>query len=240
MSATTSPADLGDRLAAVSRRVAAAATRAGRTPASVCVVAVSKGFGVQTAQAARDAGQIDLGENRAQDLVAKARDVSGVRWHFIGRLQRNKVRDVVGVASLIHSVDRLELADEIASRAGRSRGVQRVLVQVNAGHDPAKAGCALDEAPDLVHRVRDMPGLACEGLMTIPAAGVDPRPAFARLRELRDDLRKDFPEVQHLSMGMTNDFEVAVEEGATIVRIGEAVFGPRPSPHDRPAPVGRM
>ena len=232
-------ADVGTRLDAVSRRVADAASRSGRTVAAVCVVAVSKGFGADAAIAARDAGHLDLGENKVQELRAKARDVSGVRWHFIGRLQRNKVRDVVGLASLIHSVDRVELAQEIAARAARASRVQRVLVQVNAGEDPAKAGCSLDEAPAFVRQVRDMQGLACEGLMTIPAAGVDPRPAFARLRELRDDLRTSFPEVQHLSMGMTNDFEVAVEEGATIVRIGEAVFGPRPNSHDRPLPAGR-
>ena len=233
MSSNPSAADLAGRLAAVTRRIAAAATRAGRVPSSVTLVAVSKGFGPEVVAAACEAGQIDFGENKAQELRAKSPVVPGVRWHFIGRLQRNKVRDVVGTASLIHSVDRLELAQDLAARAATTSRVQRVLVQVNAGDDPAKAGCAVADASQLVAQVRDLPDLACEGLMTIPAAGEDPRPAFARLRELRDDLRNDFPEVQHLSMGMTHDFEVAVEEGATIVRIGEAIFGPRPDPTQR-------
>lgn len=237
MSSTPSPPDIGGRLAAVTRRIAAAATRAGRTPSSVTLVAVCKGFGADAVEAARDAGQVDFGENRVQELKTKAADIASVRWHFIGRLQRNKVRDVVGLASLIHSVDRLELAEDLADRARRTQRVQRVLVQVNASDDPAKAGCSVAEAPALVSSLRDMEGLACEGLMTIPALDADPRPAFAQLRQLRDDLRNDFPEVQHLSMGMTNDFEVAVEEGATIVRIGEAVFGQRPTPRRQPAVV---
>lgn len=234
MSDTGSSADLGGRLATVTRRVAAAATRVGRVPSSITLVAVSKGFDDRVIAAARDAGQVDFGENRVQELKAKAAVLPGIRWHFIGRLQRNKVRDVVGVASLIHSVDRLELAEELSARAHRSSRVQRILVQVNADADPAKAGCAIDAAPAFVERVRALPGVACEGLMTMPAIDVDPRPAFARLRKLRNDLRDDFPEIQHLSMGMSNDFEVAVEEGATIVRVGQAVFGPRPNHDGRP------
>jgi pyridoxal phosphate enzyme (YggS family) len=230
--------DIAGRLSDVTGRIASAATRAGRAPASVALLAVSKGFGVDAIAAACDAGQLDFGENRVQELRRKAAELSGVRWHFVGRLQRNKVRDVVGSASLIHSVDRLELARDIAEQARVQQRLQRVLVQVNAGDDPAKAGCALDQAPALVGAVRDMDGLACEGLMTIPPLGEDPRPTFARLRQLRDDLHADFPEVRHLSMGMTNDFEVAVEEGATIVRVGEAVFGPRPEMQLRPPQGG--
>jgi PLP dependent protein len=194
----------------------------------VTLVAVSKGFPAEAVAAARQAGHADFGESRAQELKRKARDLGGgIRWHFVGRLQRNKVRDVVGVAGLIHSVDRLELAEVVAERARRQNRVQRVLVQVNAGEDEAKAGCGLDEAAGLVARVRALDGIACQGLMTIPPLAGDPRPVFARLRDLRDDLRERFPEVQHLSMGMSADFEVAIEEGATIVRVGEAVFGPR-------------
>lgn len=223
-------ASVAARLAEVRRRIDSAASRSGRAPRSVSLVAVTKGFDAETARAAVAAHQVDLGESRAQELVAKARALGqGVRWHFVGRLQRNKVRDVVGVVSLIHSVDRLPLAERIADEAQARAvpGVQRVLVQVNAGGDPAKAGCAPDDTLALVTAVRGLPGIACEGLMTVPPMGVDPRPAFRRLRELRDDLRRRFPEVQHLSMGMSGDFEAAVEEGATIVRVGEAVFGPR-------------
>lgn len=219
------------RLAAVRRRIDEAALRAGRSPSAVSLVAVTKGFDAQIARAAVAAGQLDLGESRVQELTAKSRALGrGVRWHFVGRLQRNKVREVVGVVSLIHSVDRLSLAEKIAEQvqARWSGRVQRLLVQVNMADDPAKAGCRADEAVDVVAAIRNLPGVACEGLMTVPPLGSDPRPVFAGLRALRDDLREKFPEVQHLSMGMSDDVEVAVEEGATVVRVGEAVFGPRP------------
>lgn len=229
------PADAPDALVranlqAVHQRIRAAAESAGRSPHAVTLVAVSKTFPAEAVRAARRAGQADFGESRAKELQSKAAEIGGgIRWHFVGRLQRNKVRDVVGTASLIHSVDRLPLAETIAEEARRAGRVQRVLVQVNVGEDPDKAGCAVSEAVGFVAKVRALDGLACEGLMTIPPMGVDSRPLFARLREVRDDVRSRFPEVQHLSMGMTNDFEVAVAEGATIVRVGEAVFGPRTS-----------
>lgn len=217
------------RLAEAQRRVSAAAERAGRARTAVTLVAVSKGVGLERVVAARRAGQVDFGESRAQELRAKAGHVDpGLRWHFVGRLQRNKVKDVVGLVSLIHSIDRVELAEAVAERARRQARVQRVLVQVNACEDPTKGGCLPEEAPGLVAGVGAMDGIACQGLMTIAPLHADPRPAFTCLRELRDDLRARFPEVAHLSMGMSDDFEVAVEEGATIVRLGEAVFGPRP------------
>ena len=219
------------RLAEARGRIVDAAERSGRSPGAVTLVAVSKGFDADAVRAARDSGHVDFGESRAQELEAKAADLGpGVRWHFVGRLQRNKVKVVVGLASLVHSVDREPLAVAISERAMGLGRIQPVLVQVNVGEDPAKAGVALPEAADVVSRVRAMDGLSCQGLMTIPPAGVDPRPLFARLRDLRDELRPRFPEVQHLSMGMTSDFDIAVEEGATIVRVGEAVFGPRPTP----------
>lgn len=228
--------DLSQRLESVRERVAAAAARAGREPSAITLVAVSKGFPAAVVEAARQAGQLDFGENRVQELTAKADAVPGVRWHFIGRLQRNKARDAAGLATLVHSVDRPHLAQALDDQAQRTGRLQRVLVQVNAGDDPAKAGCSVADAAGFVTQVRALDGLACEGLMTIPAQGVDPRPAFCRLRALRDDLQQRYPEVRHLSMGMTNDFEVAVEEGATIVRLGEALFGPRPQPDDAGGP----
>lgn len=222
------PGEVSARLNEARRRIDAAAERSGRSPRAVSLVAVTKGFDVDVARAAVAAGQVDLAESRAQELMRKHHALGpGVRWHFIGRLQRNKVRDVVGAVSLIHSVDRLALAEAIAEHARRGTGMQRILVQVNAGEDPAKAGCAVDDAPGLVAAVRSLSGVACEGLMTMPAREGDPRPVFARLRRLRDELRTRFPEVQHLSMGMSADVETAVEEGATIVRLGEAVFGSR-------------
>lgn len=222
------PREVAASLAAARRRVAAAAEHAGRSPGDVTLVVVTKSFGADAVRVLLDAGQVDIGESRAQELNAKRGETAGARWHFVGRLQRNKVRDVVGATTLIHSVDRAELATEIGDRASRQGLVQRVLVQVNAGGDPAKAGCAPDEAAALVRRIRATPGIACTGLMTIPPAGVDAGPVFARLRALRDDLGRRYPEVQSLSMGMSGDVEEAVAEGATIVRLGRAVLGARP------------
>ena len=228
-SASDSAADaIATRLGEVRARISGAAAAAGRSPSDVTLVAVSKAFDVAVIQAARGAGHADFGESRAQELRRKAKVVGGgVRWHFVGRLQRNKVKDVVGLASLIHSVDRIELAEAIAERARRAGRLQRVLVQVNVGEDPDKAGCDPGDTVGFVAKVRALDWIACEGLMTIPPLEADPQPLFAELRQLRDGVRARFPEVQHLSMGMTHDYEVAVREGATIVRVGEAIFGPR-------------
>lgn len=221
--------DVAVRLDAVRRRLRAAASRAGRDGDAVALVAVSKAFGTPAVMAARRAGQVHFGESRVQELVAKAGEVDdGVRWHFVGHLQRNKAADAVARCELIHSVDRLRLAREVAARARRASKVQRVLVQVNVGEDPDKGGCAVAATPELLAALDGLAGVECVGLMTIPPLDVDPRPLFRRLRELRDEHRERFPRVAHLSMGMTHDFEIAVEEGATIVRVGEAVFGPRP------------
>lgn len=223
-------ADAAQRYEDVQRRIAAAAERAGRAPSAVTLVAVSKAFPASAVEGLRGLGHLDFGESRAQELREKADALgAGLRWHFVGRLQRNKVKDVVGRASLVHSVDSERLAQEIARRALAGERVQPVLVQVDVGDDPAKAGVRPDDVGEAVAIVRSLDGLACQGLMTMPPMGQDPRPLFARLREIRDELRERFPEVQHLSMGMSADYETAIEEGATIVRIGEAVFGPRPT-----------
>ena len=173
------------------------------------------------------AGARDLGENRAQELVAKAEALTSApaggdapRWHFIGKLQRNKVRMLAPHVDLWHSIDRPELADPLSRQAPGAR----VLVEVNLSEEPQKGGCSPGEASALVERLRAA-GLVVEGLMTVPAAAGDPRPAFAALRELAGRL-----DLAQLSMGMTADFEVAVAEGATLVRVGSAVFGPRPGP----------
>jgi PLP dependent protein len=226
--------EIADRVAVVRRRLEEAALAAGRRPVDVRVLAVTKTHPPQMAAAAVAAGIVDLGENRVQELIAKEPLVEGARWHLIGALQRNKVRDIVGRQVLVHSVDRRSLADALSARAAREGAVQRVLVQVNVGDDPAKGGCSLDEVDELVAYARDLPNLAVEGLMTIPPmppAGADPaisaRPHFAALREARDELRSRYPEVVHLSMGMSADLEAAVAEGATMVRLGTAIFGPR-------------
>jgi PLP dependent protein len=226
---TPTSAAVAERLAGVRRRIDAAAARVGRDPAEVLLVAVSKLVEPARIAEALRAGQADFGESRAQELRQKAAALGdGPRWHFVGRLQRNKVSDVVGVAQLIHSVDRVELAEALAARA-RALGIeQRVLLQVNTAADPAKAGVAPAEAAALVAHVDGLEGLRCEGLMTVPALDADPRPAFAALADLGRALRGDHPDLHHLSMGMSADLEAAVEQGATIVRVGQAVFGARP------------
>lgn len=214
-------------------RIAGAAERAGRDPSAVRLIAVTKTHPVATVRAAVVAGLRDLGENRVGELAAKRAEVDA-HWHLIGRLQRNKVRDVVGGVVLVHSVDRTELVDAIDRRARALGVVQEVLVQVNVGDDPAKGGCRLDDLPALVSYASGTPGLRVVGLMTVPplpGAGLPPgeaaRPYFRALREARDRLRVDHPAVRELSMGMSDDLEAAVEEGATMVRIGSALFGAR-------------
>lgn len=237
------------RLDDVRRRIGEACARAGREPSAVSIVAVTKTHPPDVVQAALDAGLTDVGESRVQEMLAKMRRVpgdggAGPFWHLVGRLQSNKAKDVVGRAVLVHSVGRRSLAEELSKRAGQAGVVQRVLVQVNVGEDPAKGGVASDRTMDLLEYVRELPNVAVEGLMTIPPLpGPDAdqaeaaRPHFRRLRELRDDARERWPEVAHLSMGMSADFEVAVEEGATIVRLGTVLLGPRGDHPYRP-PAG--
>ncbi len=222
-----------ERIAGVRRRIVEAARSAGRDPETVRLIAVTKTHTVATARAAVAAGLHDLGENRTDELVEKSAEVEA-RWHLIGRLQRNKVRDVVGRATLIHSVDRRSLVEAIARHAEARGLVQDVLIQVNVGEDPAKGGCRLAELPDLVSYAASSPGLRVVGLMTVPplpGEGVGPaaaaRPYFRALREARDALRSDHPTLEELSMGMSADLEAAVQEDATMVRIGSALFGER-------------
>jgi len=227
-------AELAERLADTRHRIATAAVTAGRHPGDVILLGVTKTHPPELCRMAVELGVEDLAENRVQELVAKRPEVAGARWHLVGRLQRNKVKELIGTHVLIHSVDRRSLVDELSKRAERAGVVQRILVQVNVGDDPAKGGCHLTETEALVAYARARPNLAIEGLMTIPPmppTGVDPasaaRPQFAALREQRDTLRERFPEVAHLSMGMSADLEAAVAEGATMVRVGTALFGPR-------------
>jgi pyridoxal phosphate enzyme (YggS family) len=225
---------LAARVAEVRARIGRAAVTAGRDVGTVRLIAVTKTHPVEVAQAAAAAGLHDLGENRVTELVEKS-TVVAARWHLIGRLQRNKVRDVVGRAALVHSVDRRELVDAIGRHAEVAGIVQEVLLQVNVGDDPAKGGCGLADLEQLVTYAADVRGVEVVGLMTVPplpGPGVDPSaaaaPLFRALREARDDLRERFPRVLELSMGMSDDLEAAVQEGATMVRIGAALFGPRP------------
>jgi hypothetical protein len=202
-----------------------ARVRAG-IPPGVTLVAVSKGQPAAAVRAAHEAGQRHFGENYVQEWRAKAEalaDLADLSWHFVGSLQANKVKYLVGRVALVHTVDREELAAEISRRSVRAAAVTRVLLEVNVAGEASKAGCRPEEAARLAEAVRRLPGVALEGLMCIPPAEGDPRPHFAALRGLRD--RLGLPE---LSMGMSEDYPVAIEEGATLVRIGTAIFGERP------------
>jgi pyridoxal phosphate enzyme (YggS family) len=214
--------DLPAALEEVRERIAAAAHRAGRHPADVTLVAASKTVPAARVAEAVALGVTDVGENRAQELLAKADALEGtieapVRWHFLGRLQRNKVRSLAPRVACWQSVDREALGATIARHAPEAR----VLVEVNLAGEPQKGGCVPSEAGPLTDELRGL-GLGVAGLMTIPPEGDDPRRWFAALRDLATDL-----DLRHLSMGMSDDYEVAVEEGATMVRVGRALFGAR-------------
>jgi pyridoxal phosphate enzyme (YggS family) len=211
-----------ERLADVRGRIGEACRRAGRDPASVTLVAVSKTRTVEECREAVAAGCAELGENYAQELRDKAPSVPAARWHYIGPLQRNKVKYVVGVAELIHGVDSPALIDELAGRAAKLQRVQPCLIQVNVAGEAQKSGCAPAALPTLIDELAAHPSLRLDGLMLIPPLEGDPRPHFAALRELAH--RHHLAE---LSMGMSADYEAAVEEGATIVRVGTALFGER-------------
>lgn len=220
---------IAGRLAEVRGRIAAAAARAGRPAESVTLLAVSKTKSEALIREAYAAGQRDFGENYVQELCAKAAalsDLPDLRWHLIGPLQRNKVKQVVPVAALVHTVDRPALAEEIEKRAAAAGRTVPVLIEVNVGGEASKAGCPPFGVAALAGVVRAMPHLSLRGLMTIPPDTEDreqARPFFAALRALRDQIG----ELSELSMGMSHDFEIAVEEGATIVRVGTAIFGSR-------------
>ncbi|HUG74868.1 MAG TPA: YggS family pyridoxal phosphate-dependent enzyme [Acidimicrobiia bacterium] len=217
-------------LTAVRTAVTAAAVRSGRDPGSVTLVAVSKEASDAAVVAAHSAGVSDFGENRADALADRAGSLpSEIRWHFIGRLQTNKVRRIRPVVTLLHSLDRPSLAEQWLKGAGTP---PPVLVQVNVSGEARKAGVEPAQAASFVEAALDM-GLDVRGLMTMAPLDADPeasRPHFAALRRLRDDLRERHASVGELSMGMSGDYEVAVEEGATILRVGWAIF--RPSRHE--------
>jgi pyridoxal phosphate enzyme (YggS family) len=222
------------QIAAVRARIAAAAARVGRPASEVGIVAVTKAHPLERAREAVAAGLLDLGENRVQEALAKQEAWPGApaRWHLIGHLQRNKARLVVGRFVLVHSLDSLRLADALAAAAAAAGVVQDVLVQVNVAREPQKSGISPEEAAGLVAHAAGLAHLRLRGLMTIAPFTADPavqRDTFRGLRALRDTLATSSLDLAVLSMGMSNDFEVAVEEGATMVRLGTILFGERES-----------
>jgi hypothetical protein len=226
--------DIAGNLGHILEQITAAAEKAGRAPASVRLVAVSKHKPVSAVEEAASAGQRIFGENYVQELVAKAAEVvTPVEWHFIGHLQSNKVKQLAGLVSMIHSVDRLSLAEEIDRQWGRLGTVCDILVQVNVSGEKSKSGTTAGDAIELVRRISYLTNVRIRGLMTMPPFFDDPegaRPYFLELRGLAETIATEaIPGVAmtELSMGMSGDFEVAIEEGATLVRIGSAIFGER-------------
>ena len=223
--------EVARRLAEVRDRMGRAAERAGRDPATVVLVAVSKAHPAAAIREAYGAGQRDFGENYVQELVSKQRELADLvelRWHAIGRLQRNKARHVVGCA-LVHAIDRADLGREIDRRAAAAGLRQPVLVEVNVSGEASKGGVGPGELPALLDDLAAYPALAVDGLMTIPPALGDPAsaaPVFRALARLRDEHRPLLGRGE-LSMGMSDDFVEAIAEGATLVRVGTAIFGSR-------------
>jgi hypothetical protein len=231
--------EIAERLAEVRERVAAAAAAAGRAPGDIALIAVSKKMPPDDVASALATGQLDFGENYAQELRDKraaidAAAAGGARWHFIGPLQANKVKYVAGKVALLHTVDSIELLDEIARRTGAA-APQACLVQVNVAGEGRKHGVAPADLPALLDRFAAHAQVRCAGLMLIPPLGEEAeasRPHFAALRALRDAERarpRPHVDLVHLSMGMSHDLEVAIAEGATLVRVGTAIFGQRAS-----------
>ncbi len=222
---------LQERIADVQRRIVDATARSGRSAGAVTLVAVSKTVGREQVDAAYALGVHHFGENRVQEALQKFGDrmPDDLVLHLIGTLQTNKARHAVGRFDLIHSLDRASLADELDKRSERAGLLQPVLIQVNVSGEEQKHGCSMKELPSLIEHTLSCPHLQLNGLMTMApfvATPEEARPVFAGLREARDRIQERYPEatLSELSMGMTNDYPVAVEEGATIVRVGRAIF----------------
>ncbi|MFC1998027.1 YggS family pyridoxal phosphate-dependent enzyme [Chloroflexota bacterium] len=216
--------DIAQNLKAVEQRVAMACERAGRSPDEVTIIAVSKTKPAEVVEAAFEAGSTNFGENRVQEAEEKIAKLSHINptWHLIGHLQTNKVKIAVQLFDIIHSVDSVKLAGVISAQADKEI---EVLLQVNVAQEESKGGFTVAELPQALETISKLPNIKVQGLMTIAPWVNDTeevRPVFKRLKELDDSLG-----LKHLSMGMTDDYEVAIEEGATMVRIGRAIFGAR-------------
>lgn len=219
-------------IATLRQRANDACNRAGRDPDQVQIIAVAKTKPAEAILAVRECGMMEIGENYVQELVEKHRAIGdAVRWHFIGHLQRNKAKFIAPFVRMIHGVDSLRLAEEINRQAAQHGRVIPVLLQVNTSGEESKFGVEPSGALGLAEGMLRLPNIQLQGLMTLAAFLDDPesvRPMFRQLRHTRDQLQQHTGHpLPHLSMGMTNDFEVAIEEGATLVRIGTAIFGER-------------
>ncbi|MCS7224091.1 MAG: YggS family pyridoxal phosphate-dependent enzyme [Armatimonadetes bacterium] len=226
-------ATIGQALQRVRERITAAALRAGRKPEEILLIGATKSVPVEVIKVAIQCGLTDIGENYAQEAWAKFQQIGHqVRWHFIGALQTNKAKVVARFCQTIHSLDRLTLAEELSRRAEQNQRVLECLIEVNLGGEATKSGVDRMGVLSLAEKVAKLPSLRLVGLMTIPPYHPDAemsRLFYRELRKLRDRIQDQLGlALPHLSMGMSQDFEVAIEEGATMVRIGTALFGPRP------------
>ena len=227
--------NLKDKIDGVERRIGEACRRSGRSRDEVRLVAVSKKFPLPVILEANRLGLRDFGENYAQELRDKQREAGSgtagaLRWHFVGALQRNKVKYVVGKADLVHAVDNMALVAELDKRAVAFGTRVRALVEINGG-ELSKNGIRGEDLRGFLESASRFQNVSLEGLMIMSPYFEDPemsRPWFSGLREMRDEIAGEFPGMRELSMGMSSDFEVAIEEGATILRVGSALFGPRP------------
>ncbi len=223
------------RLGGVRERIARAAGRAGREPSCIRLVAVSKTFSVDLVRAAREVGQMDFGENRVQEALPKVSDTTGLglRWHLIGHLQSNKVRKAVATFDTIHSIDSASLLQNVEAAASEAGRTIEVLLQVDLAGQPTKHGAKREEVASILKVAESCRAVNVKGLMLLPPFAEDPeavRPYFTALRSLRDGFLADGlapTMLGELSMGMSHDFEIAIEEGATLVRVGSAIFGSR-------------
>jgi len=222
-----------DNIEEVQKQVRETALRVGRDPAEIGIVAVTKTVPAERIREAVNAGLKVLGENRVQELTGKYPHLEGVEWHLIGHLQSNKFKYIADKVSMIHSVDSVSLAEVISRKMLALERAMDVLVQVNIAEESTKYGITRDQTADFIDKIRNLPGIRVKGLMTIGPYVSDPegiRPVFRSLRELAEEVKTiGFPEVEvkHLSMGMSNDYIVAIEEGATLIRLGSVIFGQR-------------
>jgi pyridoxal phosphate enzyme (YggS family) len=224
--------EIAKNLSLVRERIEHSASKVGRDPRVIRLVAVTKTATVERIRAAMAAGARIFGENYVQEARAKIEEIgkSGIQWHFIGHLQSNKAANAVRLFDLIHSVDSVTVARELDKRAAAAGKIVDCLIEVNLSQEASKFGISKERTPELAHAFKELKNISLQGLMTMPPYADDPeaaRPHFIALRELREEIAGSGIPLPELSMGMSTDFEVAIEEGATIVRVGRAIFGER-------------
>ncbi len=228
MSASTRRDELAGSLAALEQRLTEACAAAGRERSAVTLIAVTKTHPVEDVALLAELGVTDVGENRDQEAAAKAAALTGLRWHFVGGLQTNKAKSVTAYADVVHSVDRPSLAAALSAGAVRAQRSVDVMLQVSLDGDAARAGVLPADLEALAEQVADAPGLRLTGVMAVAPRAADPAAAFAELAALSEQLRASHPEAVEISAGMSGDLEQAVACGATYVRVGTALLGPRP------------